>query len=139
MLLLCYSFAQSARIVHSRAKPLQGKAYANFFAHYRPVVPVASTLKWYEQDNSPHSHSTTPLIDLGECVDRGRGKGFVCDGMELPHLVSTTPVVTSLTQMIQFWELFNDVEFSDSDSDSASDSASEGAETQHHTSGHSEL
>jgi hypothetical protein len=104
-------------------------------------VAVGSTLKWYEQANSPHSHSTTPLIDLGECVDRGRGKGFVCDGMELPHLVSTTPVVTSLTQMIQFWELFNDVEFSDSDSDSdsASDSASEGADSQHHTSGHSEL
>mmetsp|Transcript_21451 Transcript_21451/g.36112 ORF Transcript_21451/g.36112 Transcript_21451/m.36112 type:complete len:523 (-) Transcript_21451:203-1771(-) len=104
-------FYESAKVVHSRAKPMRGQQFANIFAHYRPIVPTASSLKWFEQPNP--THTPAPIIDLVECEEHDKrpgvlGGGFTCDGVEMPFLISPKPVVTTVDEMVQFWEQFNE-------------------------------
>lgn len=104
-------YYESAKIVHSRAKALRGQQFANMFLHYRPIMPTASSLKWFEQPNPPHVPA--PIMDLGECEEHhkqaeGLGGGFTCDGVEMPFLISTKPVVTTVDEMVRFWDQFNE-------------------------------
>ena len=78
------------------------------------MIPVNATQRWYEEQNPPGTPQ--PRLDLGDCTPHGREgqssveleRGFICDGVDYPFLVSLDPIVTSASDMLKYWKQYDD-------------------------------
>jgi len=99
-------YYESAKCLHGRNKPLQGKGahYVNLFTHYRPVGDPS----WYTKENP--ERTPEPLLEVGECrneqsiQDVGVGAVKCGDDRIGPYLSPTMHVATSGQDLIDWWK-----------------------------------
>ena len=84
----------SARCLHGRMKPLNGSAYVNLFAHYRPMLDGQGDPNWFARPNP--EGTPAPLVATDEvCAvdDTQAGRFSSCGGA----------VATSGLDIYDFW------------------------------------
>eukprot|EP00604_Paraphysomonas_vestita_P002034 CAMPEP_0174819862 /NCGR_PEP_ID=MMETSP1107-20130205/3321_1 /TAXON_ID=36770 /ORGANISM="Paraphysomonas vestita, Strain GFlagA" /LENGTH=327 /DNA_ID=CAMNT_0016034109 /DNA_START=358 /DNA_END=1341 /DNA_ORIENTATION=+ len=92
-------YYESARCLHGRMKPLNGRSYSNLFAHYRPIGDP----EWYLKENP--ADAPKQLIETGKCEPIPGSKGGVhCEAGNLPYLSFPREIVNGPNDLFDYWK-----------------------------------
>lgn len=92
-------YYESARCLHGRMKPLNGKSYSNLFAHYRPIGDP----EWYLKENP--ADAPKQLLETGNCEPIPGSKGGLhCDNGDLPYLAYPREIVKGSNDLFDYWK-----------------------------------
>lgn len=100
-------YYESARCLHGRMQPLEGKYYANLFAHYRPVENGVADPMWYRQTNPEDNTRTVGPLDNCE-VDAMGGGGVKCshkgEDLSVPFLTHPIDQLKGPGDLFRYWK-----------------------------------